>query len=317
MDHCQIKIVQKDSFPDRSRETYNRQDTYRTPMSGSFPAEYGEADWNEIWKERQLRHEASKHFDDPSHNWDKKENAKRYDSSSRSEYDVRVKTTLAGLPLTPFLRVLDIGAGPGTLALPLAPLVSEITAVEPGKAMVDRLYENMKKEGIKNISCIQKRWEDIDPASDLTAPYDVVIASLSLTMEDIRESLAKMNAASSGYVYLFWFADPPFWERMYFDLWPKLHGETYHTGPKVDCLFNVLYQMGIYPNVEMLPLQKEYRFSTGREMLAFFRKRFAVKTPGQKRVLNKYLAPLIRKEGDEVVISGNSKLAKVWWKRAG
>ena len=274
-------------------------------------------DWNEIWKARQLRHEASKHSDDPSHNWDKPENAERYDSSSRSEYDVRVKTTLAGLPLTPSLRVLDIGAGPGTLALPLASLVNEITAVEPGKGMVDLLYENMRKEGIKNITCIQKRWEDVDISRDLAAPYDVVIASLSLTMEDIRESLAKMDSASSGYVYLFWFADPPFWERMYLDLWPELHGETYHPGPKADCLFNVLYQMGIYPNVEMLPLQKEYRFSTRREMMAFFRNRFAAKTPWQKRVLDKYLAPLIRKEEDQVVISGDSTLAKVWWKKAG
>jgi hypothetical protein len=68
-------------------------------MSRSPAPAYGDVDWNEIWKTRQERHESSKHFADPSHNWDKKENAERYDSSSRSEYDLRVKMTLAGLPL--------------------------------------------------------------------------------------------------------------------------------------------------------------------------------------------------------------------------
>ncbi|MCJ7794861.1 MAG: methyltransferase domain-containing protein [Methanoregulaceae archaeon] len=284
-------------------------------MSPAPAPAYGDIDWNEVWKARQLRHESSKHFDDPSHNWDRRENAIRYDTSSRSEYDVRVKTTIAGLPLKKSQRVLDIGAGPGTRAIPLAPLVKEVTAIEPGEGMVAILNDHIRKNGINNITCIQKRWEDVDPAHDLAGPYDLVIASLSLTMEEIRESLAKMDAASSGYVYLFWFADPPFWERMYLDLWPELHGETYHPGPKADCLFNVLYQMGIYPNVEMLPLDKEYRFSTHREMLAFFRRRFAVKTQKQRRMLDKYIAPLIRQEGGEAVISGDSTFAKIWWEK--
>ncbi|MCX6687345.1 MAG: methyltransferase domain-containing protein, partial [Methanoregula sp.] len=160
-------------------------------MSPAPAPAYGDIDWNEVWKARQERHESSKHFDDPSHNWDRKENAERYDTSSRSEYDVRVKTTLTGLPLTPSMRVLDIGAGPGTLAIPLAPLVKEVTAIEPGEGMVAILNDHIRKNGINNISCIQKRWEDVDSARDLAGPYDLVIASLSLTMHDIRAALEK------------------------------------------------------------------------------------------------------------------------------
>lgn len=284
-------------------------------MSRSSHPSCNDPDWNEIWKERQKRHESSKHFNDPSHNWNKRENAERYDSTSRSEYDDRVKTTITGLDITKNSCVLDIGAGPGTLAIPLALLVKEITSVEPGGGMVDILKERMKKDGITNITALRKRWEDIDPAHDLTGQYDVVIASLSLTMEDIRLALQKMDAVSREYVYLFWFVDMPFWEKMYADLWEPLHGSEYHPGPKADCLFGVLYQLGIYANVEMLPLKKEYRFATPDEMTAFFRRRFNVTTPKQEQVLDNYLKPLIRKTGPEIVISGDSTFAKIWWRK--
>ena len=271
--------------------------------------------WNKIWMEQQRLQESSKNFEDATHDWNDKENAKRYAANSGNEFDDRVKATIAGLVLTKDMRVLDIGSGPGTLALPLAPLVRDVTAVEPGAGMAAVLVEQCKAQGITNISCIRKRWEDIEPARDLDGPYDLVIASLSLTMEDIRAALLKMDAISKGQVCLYWFVDKPFWERMYADLWQPLHGSTYYPGPKTDCLFEVLYEAGIYANVEMMPFVKEYRFSSREEMTAFSRYRFRVETPEQERVLDAYLAPLVRQIGNEVVISGNSTYAKIWWEK--
>ena len=272
-------------------------------------------DWNAVWKIRQKRHELSKISDDPSHNWDKRENAERYNTNSRIEYDPRIRLTIDGLNIGRDSRVLDIGAGPGTLAIPLAPRVKEVCAVEPGAGMVAILRERSAREGITNLSCVQKRWEDVDLASDLDGPYDIVIASLSLTMEDIRAALLKMDAASRQYVCLYWFVDLPFWERMYADLWEPLHGTPYYSGPKADCLFNVLYQMGIYANVEMLPLSKEYRFASQDEMMTFFNRRFNAQTPEQQEIVGRYLKPLIRNVGTDIVISGDSTFAKIWWKK--
>jgi SAM-dependent methyltransferase len=274
-----------------------------------------EPDWNEIWKQRQKLHEDSKVSEDRSHDWNRKENAERYDRNARSEYDDRVRTTIATLDIDRNSRVLDIGAGPGTLAIPLAPQVREVTAVEPGAGMVEILRKHAGRDGIRNITCVQKIWEDINLSRDLPGPYDVVIASLSLTMHDIREALRKMDAACSGSVHLFWFVDMPFWERMYADLWEPLHGTPYYPGPKADCLFGVLYQMGIYADVTMLPLAKEYRFGSQDEMLAFFRKRFGATTAEQERIVDAYVVPRIRQQGDEVVISGDSTFAHVRWKK--
>lgn len=277
------------------------------------PEPFLDPDWNEIWKQRQALQESSKGPGDSTHNWDKKENAERYDASARSEYDDRVKQTIASLPLTKEARVLDIGSGPGVLAIPIAPLVREVTAVEPGAGMLEVLRKHAKREGISNITCVQKPWEDVVPETDLSPPYDIVVASLSLTMHDIREALQKMDAVSSGSVHLFWFADMPFWEKMYADLQEPLHCRPYHPGPKADCLFCVLYQIGIYPDVTMMPMSKEYRFKSRDEMLAFFRKRFGAMTPEQVRIVDDYVTPLIREEGDEVVISGDSTFAHVRW----
>ena len=279
------------------------------------PAPAQDPDWNEIWKDRQVLQESSKSSGDATHNWDKKENAERYDANAHSEYDDRVKRTIASLDITKDSRVLDIGAGPGTLAIPLAPLVREVTAVEPGAGMVEVLKNHAERDGIRNIACVQKPWEDINPSTDLSAPYDIVIASLSLTMHDIREALLKMDTVSSGSVHLFWFADMPFWERMYADLWEPLHGRSYYAGPKADCLFEVLYQMGIYPDVTMMPLAKEYRFGSREELTAFFNKRFGATTPDQKRTVDAYVSPLIRVQGGEAILSGVSTLAHIWWKK--
>jgi SAM-dependent methyltransferase len=282
-------------------------------MSGSSGCELADVDWNEVWKARMRRHEATKEFEDPSHNWNVRENAERYYRSSQGEYDARVKRTMAGLELFPEYRVLDIGSGPGTLAIPLSRRVKEVTALDSSEGMLSILREHAEKEGIRNISTIHSLWEDIDPARDLDGKYDIVISSLSLTMFDLRDALRKMNDICSGYVCIYWFADMPFWERNYADLWISLHGIPYYPGPKADCVFGVLCQMGIYPDVGMLPTDKTYRFRDPGEALAYFMPKFGVRTQKQKKILSEYIGRLAKREGDGIVLSGDSTLAKIRW----
>jgi SAM-dependent methyltransferase len=278
------------------------------------PGAYTNIDWNEVWKARQERYDAARITGDTSHDWDRKKNADRYAAQSGGEFEKRIRMTLNGLSLSRTTRVLDIGAGPGTLAIPLAAKVREVTAVEPGSGMIAALKDRAALEGITSITCIQKRWEDVDPGRDLAGPYDLVIASLSLTMHNIREAVQKMDAVSCGEVCLYWFVDLPFWERMYADLVMPLHARPYYPGPKADCLWNVLYQAGIYADVRMLPMDKEYRFPSRGEMTAFFKKRFGVTTREQEEVLDEYLSRLMRTDGEDVVISGESTFAKIWWR---
>ncbi|MDD5685195.1 MAG: methyltransferase domain-containing protein [Methanoregulaceae archaeon] len=273
-----------------------------------------DVDWNEVWRERMRLHRSSASFTDSLHVWKDEDNARRYEKTARKGYGKRIRDTLEGLSVTSGTRVLDIGSGPGTIAIPLAKRVGEITAVEPAAGMVNVLKERIAEEGIKNIRIVKSDWEDVDIERDLEGMYDIVIGSLSLNMTDMREAARKMNAVCSGTVNLYWFADMPFWERNYSEVWPKMHGSSYHPGPKVDCLFMLLCQMGIYPDVTMMPLDKEYRFSRPEEMFDHFRARFGVTTDHQEDVMRRHLLAKARRENGCLVLSGDTTYARISWR---
>ena len=275
-------------------------------------------DWLEAWRCGQRRHRSSRSYDDGRHLWSRDENARRYDTSSRDEYAPRVEETIAGLPLRPDARVLDIGAGPGTLALPIAPRVREVVAVEPAEGMSGVLEEHLARDGIENVRTVRKRWEDVDPARDLDGLFDLVIASFSITMDEIGEALLKMDAvaAPGGTVALYWFLDPSFYEVHSAALWPALHGAPYSAGPKADMLFLVLVQLGFLPRVDVLTFERTYRFADLDEALGHFAQRFSAESDEQRSQLRAYLKTLAAaRDGEGIVISHPSRYAKVWWKK--
>jgi SAM-dependent methyltransferase len=271
-------------------------------------------DWNEVWKAKKDRARARKGMA-PHHRWDEVGQARRYAREADESYQTRVAEEMAILPVTSASRVLDIGSGPGPLTIPLAKKAAHVTAVEPAAGMAAVLAERMKKAGLTNIDLVEKTWEETDLEEDLQGPYDVVLASFSLTMYDIRAALQKMDAASCGSVYLFEFVDGPLWDRMGAAIWEDLHGVPYVSGPKADCLWNVLYQMGIYANVLMRPLEKTYRFRDPGEAYDFFAPRYDVRTPAQEEVLRSYLAEINQADDGSFLFGRDSTYATIWWEK--
>src|SRR5579871_5222327 len=62
--------------------------------------------------------------------------------------------------LRPGDTLLDVGAGAGRYSMPLAPLVSRLTAVEPSDGMRAQFTQEATRRGFQNITLIASTWEN-------------------------------------------------------------------------------------------------------------------------------------------------------------
>lgn len=205
--------------------------------------------WAQFWQEQMNRNLACKDLQECANIWTSEEKAREFWKSAcnnQVRYSPIIEKVASGHPC----RILDIGGGPGTLALPLAELGCQVTVVEPAAGMITVLKENAADRGITGIHPVYKRWEEVN-IQDLHSPYDAVVACYSLGMPDIAGAIQKMEQVCFGKIFLIWFAGTTPWENVIRDLWPVYHKRPFESGPKSDILFHVLYQMGIYPDVSV------------------------------------------------------------------
>lgn len=175
---------------------------------------------------------------------EKPETAVCYDRSEKIWADGYARA--AAFPVEPTDTVLDIGSGPGVLAVPLAGRVRAVTAVEPSETMVELMLGHARERNVQNLRIANCCWEDADLAQ--LGVFDHVIASYSLNMPDMKTALIRMNAVARKQVWLYWFCGIAAWERIRMDLSPIVHGRDFVPGPKADLLYGMLSDLGISPN---------------------------------------------------------------------
>ena len=85
-----------------------------------------------------------------------------YYLQGRPPYAPSLAATLSEtLPLDGRQRVLDVGCGPGVLALELAPYVAEVVGIDPDAGMLAEAQRRAEELGITNASWLQLRAEEI------------------------------------------------------------------------------------------------------------------------------------------------------------
>ncbi|HWQ66560.1 MAG TPA: class I SAM-dependent methyltransferase [Methanospirillum sp.] len=269
--------------------------------------------WADTWREQKQKHLSSIDIGHEGDFWLQPDNVRRYLKNVHGEYREVIKEQLRTMIVPLNARVLDIGSGPGTLAVPLAKQGCSVTIVEQAPLMCAACEEYRLSEGAAPITIINKRWEEVTP-EELGGPFDLVIASFSLTMADITSAIRTIQEVASGSVYLFWFLTPPAWADVLHDLWLPLHNKPYYPTPLADCLWNALYEMEIFAHIEVMTPAPPHRYESAQEAASKFFGRLECTHEWQKDLVLAYFREcLIPSDTGGYQFGGGERNAAIWW----
>jgi len=217
--------------------------------------QYKDLDWNQLWQEARWKKSWKKK---KNTDWDKRAAtfAKRNIDSDYADRFIQLMNP------EPHWRVLDIGSGPGTLALPLAARVQSVTAVDFSPAMLTELNNRATKNKINNIRTVQACWTD-DWQQQSIEPHEAAISSRSMSVTDLKGALLKLNSWATRKVFI---ADRvgsgPFDPELFAAL-----GRPFEPGPDYIFTVNLLYQMGIHPTIDYIILDQTKTFACREDAL--------------------------------------------------
>ncbi|MBV8716040.1 MAG: class I SAM-dependent methyltransferase [Chloroflexi bacterium] len=143
--------------------------------------------------------------------------------------------------------VLDIGAGGGRYALPLALECREVVAIEPSGGMRRVLQEGMAEHGITNIRSVDVRWPD--GATEIQGDV-ALISHLGYDVEDIGPFLDAMEHAARRLCIAVLLSQPPPTEAD--RLWPFVHGVERAALPSLPEFLTLLLARGRLFEVQLV-----------------------------------------------------------------
>lgn len=213
---------------------------------------------------------------------------------------------------TPELTVLDVGAGTGRYAIPLAKAARSVIAVDSSQAMLAFLRDEARSLGLENLTIVHAPWEEaqVEPCDIVLCSH--VIYSVMEIAPFLRKLLEHARAACFMAIRITQF-DAPLTE-----LWELVHGEPRKPEPSFIELFNLLYRMGVHANVEVAPFGARGRWSYAdlEEALVSCRDLLYLRPqPQRDATIRDYLERrLVVKDGRLSWPGLDMKAATLWWR---
>ncbi len=241
--------------------------------------------------ERMRRHEPP-----PADHW--QAHAHRFKPDARDANDPLLERLKR--ELRPDRTLTDVGAGAGRLCLPLSSHCRQVVAVEPSPSMVQVLGQQVADLSIRNVSVMQATWEDssVDPADIVLCCHVVYV------VKEIEGFVRKLEAHARDKVLVALFDSSP--QASVYPIWKRVHGEDRLPLPALPEFLEVLAELGIDPEVEMLPPQQARGFDNrGHALEELSRRLYLAPGSGEMADLERILPDLLEEVDGALTIKGS------------
>lgn len=260
--------------------------------------------WRDMIRAEHAQSEAMRPVETPSPTDHWRPYAQGFRADPRRSGDALLDSLLQ--TISPGQTLIDVGAGGGRLALPLALHCEHVTAVEPSPSMAEVLETAARDHSISNISVVRARWEDavVEPA-DLALSVHVLYV-----IPEIEDFIRKMETHAKSRVMIVLYQAPP--QSQIYPLWAKVHSSVRLALPSVPELREVLDEMGITFQQDSLPVPETRGYESPERALDQISQRLYLADHDPKREeLHRLLARELEEQGGVFRIKGSRALEPV------
>jgi SAM-dependent methyltransferase len=203
--------------------------------------------------------------------------------------------------------VLDIGAGSGRWAIPLAGKAKTVTVIEPSGTMIENLRGNIASAGLNNIQIIRSSWEDA-----VVEPHKISVCSHAMyASHDLAAFVRKMERNTTGTCYLAMRLPPA--DSIIGELSLGIYGRQYDS-PNAIIAYNALYSMGIYANMLVEKDIYPWRDNTFEEAFARAKRHLRLQSSAtHDKLIRDTLSRRLSIENNNYIWPDGMRSALLWW----
>lgn len=206
--------------------------------------------------------------------------------------------------------VLDIGAGCGTLSIPLAKAGKKVTALDAAPSMIELLDKEIERRKIGGIKTVRAAWGEVE----LKAHDVVLLANVPTILQEPIPFLSETGRLAKKAVFIIENADPKGDKFYYRELYPLVFNRPF--GERSDYLktYTALHSMGIYANVEIIDYDFDQPFDSLDEAVEFWKEYMGIVTEEHDRTLKGFLEKKLVRKKKTLLARFHKRSAIIWWK---